>query len=68
MTTLEQLKAAKASCAELSCADSETKTRALKAMASALLDAEEDILSENGKDIAAARGSIILFKFIFSST
>ncbi len=58
MTTMEQLKLAKASCAELACASSEKKNEALRAMAAALLRHEEEILAENAKDLEKAKSKV----------
>lgn len=58
MTTLEILKQAKAAKSVLSKLTSEQKNEALYAMADALVDSADDILSENAKDIEAAKGVI----------
>ena len=58
MTTLDQLKAAKAACPALLRATTEQKNQALSAMADALLHHEADILLANQKDMAAARGTV----------
>lgn len=58
MTTLEILKAAKASAPELALLDTETKNKALMAMAEALLNDEEKILAANAEDIENATGTI----------
>lgn len=58
MTTLEILKAAKASAPELTLLDTETKNKALLAMAEALLNDEEKILAANAEDIENATGTI----------
>ncbi len=58
MTTLEILKQAKAAKSVLSKLTSEQKNEALYAMADALVDSADDILSENAKDIEAAKGII----------
>lgn len=58
MTTLELLQAAQAAKPAVNAADTETKNRALSAMADALEAAEEDILAANRLDLEAAKGSI----------
>lgn len=58
MTTLELLRAAQTARAPLASADTETKNRALSAMADALEEATEDILAANALDLEAAKGSI----------
>lgn len=58
MTTLEILKQAKAAKSVLAKLTSEKKNEALYAMADALVDSADDILSENAKDIEAAKGVI----------
>ena len=58
MTTLEILKAAKASAPMLALADTECKNRALLAMAQALEDRMDAILEANAQDMAAAQGRI----------
>ena len=58
MTTLEQMKTAKAVAPLLACADKQLKNRALLAMAQALLDHTADILSANAVDMAKAQGQI----------
>ncbi len=58
MTTLEQMKTAKAVAPLLACADTQLKNRALLAMAQALLDHTADILSANAVDMAKAQGQI----------
>ncbi len=58
MTTLEILKAAKASAPELAILDPETKNKALMAMAEALENNETLILQANEEDIANAQGII----------
>ncbi|MBR3966634.1 MAG: glutamate-5-semialdehyde dehydrogenase [Clostridia bacterium] len=58
MTTLEILKAAKASAPELALLDTETKNKALMAMAEALLNDEVKILAANAEDIENAIGTI----------
>ena len=58
MTTLEILKQAKAAKRVLAKLTSDKKNKALYAMADALVDSADDILSENTKDIEAAKGII----------
>ena len=58
MTTMEQLKLAKASCADLACASSEKKNAALRAMAAALLRHEAEILTKNEKDLERAKSKV----------
>ena len=58
MTTLELLKAAKAAAPSLALADTETKNKALFAMADALVAAQDTILSANALDLEAAKGHI----------
>ena len=58
MTTNEMLKMAKAACPVLSCADSDTKNRALFAMADALIQNQAQILAANQRDLEAAEGHI----------
>ncbi|MCD8334763.1 MAG: glutamate-5-semialdehyde dehydrogenase [Clostridiales bacterium] len=58
MTTLELLQAVQAAKPAVNAADTETKNRALSAMADALEAAEEDILAANRLDLEAAKGSI----------
>ncbi len=58
MTTLDILKQAKAAKSVLAKLTSEQKNDALYAMADALVDSADDILSENLKDIEAARSII----------
>ena len=58
MTTLEQMKTAKAVAPLLACADTKLKNNALLAMAQALLDRAADILSANAVDMAKAQGQI----------
>ena len=58
MTTMEQLKEAKATCAALARASAEDKNRALLAMADALEAHEAEILCENVRDLDEARGKI----------
>ena len=58
MTTRELLKKAKAAAPSLSLADTETKNRALLAMAEALEQASETILSANALDLEAAKEHI----------
>ena len=54
-TMLEQAKAAKA---QVSCLTSAQKNAALNAMADALLEQEQDILSANALDLEAAKGTV----------
>ena len=56
--TLEIMKAARAAAPVLATLPTEQKNRALLAMADALLAAEEEILSANREDLAAAEGRI----------
>ncbi|MCC8074780.1 MAG: glutamate-5-semialdehyde dehydrogenase [Clostridiales bacterium] len=58
MTTLELLQAAQAAKPAVNAADTETKNRALSAMADALEAAEGDILAANQLDLDAAKGTI----------
>ena len=58
MTTLELLRAAKACAPVAALADTDTKNRALLAMADALENACDEILSANEQDLAAAKGHI----------
>ena len=58
MTTLELLRAAKACAPVAALADTDTKNRALLAMADALENACDEILSANEQDLAAAKGNI----------
>ena len=58
MTTQELLKAAKAAAPSLALADTETKNKALLAMADALETAQEAILAANTLDLEAARDHI----------
>ena len=58
MTTLEIMKAAKATAPSLAKADSDVKNRALLAMADRLEAAAQEILTANAEDVAAARGSV----------
>lgn len=58
MTTQEILRAAKASKGAFAAADTETRNRALEAMADALLADREAILAANALDLEAAQGSI----------
>ena len=58
MTILEgQGLAAKVAARTLSVADTALKNKALEAIAQALLDRQEEILSANAQDLAAARES-----------
>ena len=58
MTTQEILQAAKAAKGAFAAADTETRNRALEAMADALLAHREAILAANALDLEAAQGSI----------
>lgn len=58
MTTLEILKAAKASAPELAILDTEVKNKALMAMADALEENANSILEANAIDISNAKGTI----------
>lgn len=58
MTTMEQLREAKAACQALARASTAEKNQALQAMAAALEAHEAEILSENAWDMDAARGKI----------
>ena len=58
MTTLEQLHAARAACPALASASAEQKNRTLEAMAEALKDHQDRILSANRLDLADAEGKI----------
>ncbi|MBE6919279.1 MAG: glutamate-5-semialdehyde dehydrogenase [Ruminococcaceae bacterium] len=58
MTTLEMMKAAKLAAPSLVQADTDTKNRALLAMAAQLEAAVEDILAANAQDVEASRGSV----------
>ena len=58
MTTIEILHGAKAAAPALAAADTQTKNRALLAMADALLDATSEILEANAQDMEAAKGHI----------
>ncbi len=58
MTTLELLQAAQAAKPAVNAADTDTKNRALCAMADALEAAEGDILAANQLDLDAAKGTI----------
>ena len=58
MTTHEMLKTAKEACPVLACADSESKNRALLAMADALIACQAEILAANSRDLEAAKGHI----------
>ena len=58
MTTLEMMKAAKLAAPSLAQADTDTKNRALLAMAAQLEAAVEDILAANAQDVEASRGSV----------
>ena len=58
MTTMDILRRAKAAAPALSAAGTQTKNRALMAMAGALLDAASEILQANAADMEAAKGHI----------
>ena len=58
MTTQELMHRAKAAAPSLALADTETKNQALFAMSRALLENTETILSENEKDITAAKDKL----------
>lgn len=58
MSTLALAKEAKDASRTLAAASSETKNRALLAMADRLIQSTEDILAANALDMAAAKGSI----------
>jgi len=58
MTTQELLIKAKAAKGAIAMADTDSKNRALLAMAEALLQHTEAIMAANAEDVAAARGSI----------
>ena len=58
MTTMDILRRAKAAAPSLAAADTESKNRALLAMADALEDASEEILLANAEDMEAAKGHI----------
>ncbi len=58
MTTQELLRKAKAAKWDIAAADTETKNRALLAMAKALEEHSGDILAANSLDLEAARGTI----------
>lgn len=58
MTTMDILRGAKAAAPALAAADTETKNRALHAMADALVEAAEQILQANAEDMQAAKGHI----------
>lgn len=58
MTTLELLEKARASKGAMSLADTETKNNALLAMADALMDHQQAILTANQADLEAARGTV----------
>jgi lysophospholipase L1-like esterase len=58
MTTLEILKSAKRAVPGLARADSDTKNRALLAMADALTAHQDSILAANGEDLEAAKAKI----------
>ena len=58
MDTLTLLQRARGARGAMATADTQTKNRALMAMAQALLDHQADILAANGEDLAAARGTV----------
>lgn len=58
MTTLEILRAAKDAAPALLCADTETKNRALRAMADRLTERAPEILTANAADMEAAKERI----------
>lgn len=58
MTTLEQMKRAKAAAPLLACADTLLKNKALLSMAQALLERTPEILSANAVDMENAQGKI----------
>ena len=58
MTTLELLEKARASKGAMSLADTETKNNALLAMADALMEHQQAILTANRADLEAARGTV----------
>lgn len=57
-STQEILRAAKAACPAMAAADTQSKNRALEAMAAALLAEKEAILAANAEDMRAAQGHI----------
>ena len=58
MTTLELLEKARASKGAMALADTETKNNALLAMADALMEHQQAILTANQADLEAARGTV----------
>lgn len=58
MTTLEIMRGAKRAAPALAMADTDTKNRALLAMAQRLEDGEHSILAANAEDAAAVQGSV----------
>ena len=58
MTTQELLQKANAAKGAMALADTQTKNRALLAMAHALEEHCADILAANGQDLEAARGTV----------
>ncbi len=58
MTTREMLIRARAAKTAVALADSETKNRALRAMAEALEKSTEPVLEANGQDLAQAQGTV----------
>ena len=58
MTTQQLLERARAAKGEMALADSQTKNRALLAMADALLERQGEILAANALDLGAAQGTV----------
>ena len=58
MTTQELLQRAKAAKGAMALADTGTKNRALLAMADALIDHTQPILTANGLDLIEAKGTV----------
>ena len=58
MTTLELLQRAKGAKRAMALADTESKNRALLAMADALMDNTQAILTANGLDVIEAKGTV----------
>ena len=58
MTTRELLRRAKGAKAAMALADTEMKNRALLAMADALIDHTQPILTANGLDLIEAKGTV----------
>jgi len=70
MTTLDILKAAKAAAPVLAQTDTAAKNAALLAMADALVEATDDILSANALDVEAAKeklGSVMVDRLALNS-